>query len=298
MLESQLKSFHVENEIFSENVGEELERLISVSKPYFALKNIKMARNGYLVADLPVEMNDHHEVPSISLSEAGRHVAILGTMALANENPRKEKHYYLATDAVFERVHSDPISDEGCKGIAKVVSINKKEGVVHGRMYSKSNRLTYVAELRYTIIHNRIFERLFGDRRTETESLFVGNPYALRTPIQIKEKTEKYHTAVIERVEKNDCAGHFDNYPALPVARISGAMFDLSGNHYNLLRNSDQRFCIRRVEMHAESFIFAGEKVHISTLHKPDSSGRGTLIESYAKIDEACRAVETKCWFY
>jgi acyl-coenzyme A thioesterase PaaI-like protein len=298
MLESQWRSFRVDKAISSENAGEELRQYIAVRQPYYALSNITIARDGYLIADVPIEMKDHNEVPGISLSEAGRHVAILGTLALANENPRKEKHYYLATDAMFERTHPEAISEEGCKAIAKVVSLNRKEGVVHGRLYSKSNRLTYNAEVRYAVLHERIFERLFARYEMGTDSLFVGNPYALKTPLRIESHDNKQFTGVIDRVEKSDCAGHFHRFPALPVARIAGAMIDLSGRHYNRLRETDSLFCIRRVEMHAESFIFAGEKVHLNTHCKFGRRDQDTLIESFAHTGNTDNAVEMKSWFF
>ncbi|MFT3739757.1 MAG: hypothetical protein QM786_13450 [Breznakibacter sp.] len=281
-------------------VSTHLTKLIDVTEPYFALKNLTWEDDGYLKAEVQIEMTDHFEIPFLSLSEAGRHVAILGSLALAQDNPRKEKHYYLACDAVFDRVHSQAISSGKCYLRAKTLSIDKRAGIVHGQLFSDSGVLTYDAEVRYAIIHHEVFGRKFSSHFVDSEPRCTDNPYARKTPVRMEKQTSENHTGYIDSILRNDCAGHFNHYPALPVARISGAMFELSGDHYNILRNSDSNYCIRRVEMHAESFIFAGEKVKITTEHKEDLSGKGTLIEAHALINPEFdyKAVVTKCWFY
>jgi hypothetical protein len=138
----------------------DLQSLIAVTEPYFALSNTKITPKGFLTANFQVELKKHNEIPNISLSEAGRHLAILGSLALANSNTRKERHYYLATEAVFERVHALPVFSDTYKGIVKTYSIDKKGGEVIGQVLTENDEIIYEAVIRYVIIHERIFERL------------------------------------------------------------------------------------------------------------------------------------------
>ncbi len=277
----------------------ELTKLIEVTPPYFALKNIIIDKEGYITAGFQIEMTEHEEIPCISLSEVGRHIAILGSLAMAQENPVKEKHYYLACDAWFDRLHSLPIESKNCRIRAKVTDINRKGGTIHGQLFTEDGTLTYNSEVKYTTINYKIFERKFRSKFIKDNPKNKENPYTQKTLINFKNKTKETCTATIDAIEPKDCLGHFDNYPAMPVARISGAMFEASGIHYNLLRNSNEKYCIKRVEMHADSFIFAGENAKIKTTivnNSPDN----TIIEAHTYKNEEfnLKAVETKCWFY
>lgn len=277
----------------------ELTRLIEVTPPYYALRNLQFDAEGYLQANVDIEMTDHGEVPCLSLSETGRHVAILGSLALANENPVKEKHYYLACDAVFDRLHNNPVANETLTLRAKVVSINKREGFVQGQLLASNGELVYEAQVRYVIIHHIIFSRKFAKNLLAPDPHFNGNPYANATPLRTVSQNPECHIGYIDVIDRNDCVGHFINYPALPVARISGAMFALSGNHFKQLLGLNRHYSIRRVEMHAESFIFAGEQVKITTQVEIDTKVEGTLVEAYAYASSniESKAVVTKCWF-
>jgi hypothetical protein len=225
-------------------------------------------------------------------------MAILGSLAMANANPRKEKHFYLATDAIFERVNARPTSTNMCKGIVKADFLDKKQGVASGFLLSENNEIIYTAEIRYAIIHEVVFERLFRDKKVETNPIFLGNPYAFKTNFYTEHISENGCVASINVIKKEDCAGHFDNYPALPVARLGGVMTDLSGMHYNTIRKSDDKFCVRKAVIHAESFIFAGSSVKITTKVGASTTDKGTLIESYAQTNDKCNAAELKCWFF
>ncbi len=299
---SYFASKEVQNSVqptYVDKQEKELQSLIAVSGPYFALNNLKVSPKGFLTADFQVELKNHNEVPSISLSEAGRHLAILGSLALANSNPCKEKHYYLATDAVFERVHALPVISNTFKGSVKTYSINKKRGEVIGQVLSENGELLYNAEVSYAIIHERVFERLYKNKRVVTNNYFPGNPYTHPTRFYTERINKKECRALIAMVKKNDCVGHFANFPAFPVARIGGAMINLSGIQNNLIRGKTNNFCVRKIVLHAKALIFAGNKVEILTHFNKDNREKGTLIESVAYADNNhAPSVEASCWFY
>ncbi len=69
---------------------------ICVSPPYFAFKKIYKYEN-ILIAKISPEQPINDEIVAISIGEAGRHMAILGTCICAVN--QKEKFYYLVKDA-------------------------------------------------------------------------------------------------------------------------------------------------------------------------------------------------------
>jgi hypothetical protein len=278
----------------------DLRELIDVTEPYFALLGLGYDGDAGVSAEFIIEHKDHFETPLLSLSEAGRHTAILGSLALANVNPCKEKHYYLACDAVFDRVHDKLVVADKCKLEAKVISIDKRKGVVECKLYSNEGVLTYEAEVCYAIIHHATFNRKFKHHYVETNYSPSLNPYTHRTTMQMGVSNYKSCVASIDLINVDDCAGHFNNFPALPVARISGAMFEVSGIHYNLIRGLDKDYCIKRVEMHSEAFIFAGNSVKIATHKSLCANREGLVIEANATVspDFDSNAVTTRCWFY
>ena len=69
----------------------EILKKICVSPPYFAFKKIYRYEN-ILIAHITPEQPMNDEIGYISIGEAGRHMAILGTCVCTfNQN---EKHYY------------------------------------------------------------------------------------------------------------------------------------------------------------------------------------------------------------
>ena len=275
--------------------GNELSKLIAITAPYYALNNVNINDHGALTADFPIELVNHNETRGISLSEAGRHMTILGSLALAYRNTSKEKHYYQATDAVFERLHDQPINADFCQGIVTVEKMKKKEGVVYGRLIC-ADIVLYEMEIRYTILHEKIFKRLFSANSEDFSTPMLGNPFAFQTRFFTELISRKSCMASIGMVRREDCMGHFDGYPALPVARIGGAMVDMSGFHYNAIRNTNFDFCIRSAELHAENFIFAGDSVSIET--KVGKNKNENEICSVAHSNSNQNAVKMNCRFF
>ena len=157
------------NEVSKSKV-EQLRKLISVTEPYYALSNLQIS-DDVLTANMPMELTNHHEYKCMSIAEVGRHMAILGSLAMANANPRKERHYYLATDAYLEKKESEVNAEDGMfLGKVYVDSINKRVGVVNGELYTPKGELHYSIKVQYSILHQTIFDRMFGAGKQQTHS--------------------------------------------------------------------------------------------------------------------------------
>jgi 3-hydroxymyristoyl/3-hydroxydecanoyl-(acyl carrier protein) dehydratase len=124
------------------------------------------------------------------------------------------------------------------------------------------------------------------------------NPYTLQTRFYTEHLDINECRASIPMVRKVDCLGHFNHFPALPVARIAEAMIDLSGIQYNLIRGQTNNYCVRKTTLNAKSLIFAGEKVELKTYHIKDNKEDGIQIKSVAQTSSHSSAVEMNFWFY
>ena len=77
---------------------------ICVRPPYFALRGLRSPEPGVCVAWVEPEQPLGAEAGPIAGAEAGRHLAILGSAAIASRSPDGDQRYYLARAAHFERV--------------------------------------------------------------------------------------------------------------------------------------------------------------------------------------------------
>src|SRR5688572_30011137 len=81
----------------------DVHSLICVRPPYFAPEDVRANSTG-VEAKGRVQQDPGRGPGPISGAEAGRHLAILGSCALARVNPQVERHYYLASAAELERL--------------------------------------------------------------------------------------------------------------------------------------------------------------------------------------------------
>ena len=275
----------------------ELYQLIEVSEPYYALRNVNMVDNN-LVADIPLELTSHPEPFGMSLGEAGRHMAILGSLALAKINPAKKKHFYLATDACFERLHSKPGGAGMYKGIISKYSIQKRTGEVEGILVSPFNEVLYKASVKYSVIDTVLFQRMFSKQMQNTEKIPYDNPYRNEPKLFGTKLGLKISTATSGIIEKRNCAGHFDNFPAIPIARLGGSLIKLSGLHFNYVHSREEEYCPKKAIIHASTFIFAGTKIDFNSKVISDEGENGIYIHAMANTTKCNNAVEMKLWYY
>ncbi len=112
---------------------------ISVTPPYYALNEV-VEMDEYIVATVPRQLNDFEEKLPITIPEVGRHMAIMGCLALSKANQLKEKHYYLATEAVITRNSIRETNNPFLKGRVKVQAIDKKNGWVVGELFDADHQ--------------------------------------------------------------------------------------------------------------------------------------------------------------
>jgi len=295
--ESYNQTISLSNKIFNA-IDVELLNNISVTTPYFALTDIKEL-DEYIYASIEVELNDPEEKMPISTPEVGRHLAILGSLALSKANPLKEKHYYLATEAIIVRMSEHESKKSTLKGRATVKGLDRKNGVVSTELYDAEHYLIFKAEIKYTILHYRLFERMFASNRVELSCNPEINPYTENTAFTELELGMKNCFASIGEVLPEHCVGHFINYPALPVARIGAAMGKLAAAHFKYA-NPGIKGCytVESTEIKATRLVFIGEKVHFVSEIADPNPGKGMILKVITYNDKQEEVASSVSHFY
>ena len=252
----------------------ELRNKICVTKPYFALNNIKNIEDTIFRATVTIENINSEEQTFISAAEAGRHLAILGLTALASENQKLEKHYYLATQALLIRgENSEKIfhfNDRERKLLileAEVIllDLDKKIGKVKAKIFTEDDELIFSINVTYKIMKEDLFQKIFQSNYIEINSPEGENPYTKNCKID----NVSYNNTILQGdlglVSASQCLGHFQNYPALPVAILCSAMSDFAAMHLFRLIKSIEKYSVFRADMTAYRLAFAGEFIQLNS---------------------------------
>lgn len=248
-----------------------IEDKICVRKPYYALQNLQV-NNGFASAEVFIENLNSPESTLISISESGRHLAILGSCALAGVNEMDEMFYYLANKAYVLSNPSISILKEERQATklfleAKVESLDlkRKKGSVKTKIKDANGIELFTADVDYIVMKKLLFQKINSESYTETINTEI-NPYVKNTPLKSIELNDQICTAVIGEVLAEQCVGHFTNYPALPVAILSESIFELAGIHLReILKDNKVKYKANIGDLFADSLAFVGDFVSLKS---------------------------------
>jgi len=142
--------------------SEEIFKLIDVCEPYYALKDLAIAQDGSISAKVPIQQDLYYEPLPISSSEAGRHLAVLGSCACALSNPDKFKHYYLAASANATRKDFDFTRDEPeyFLGHARCIKVDSRSAQAITSLQYPDGTIFSEIVINYHVLDYRVFERI------------------------------------------------------------------------------------------------------------------------------------------
>ncbi len=242
---------------------------ICVSEPYFAMNELIYSDHKIVQASFIIENIGFPESFSLSSGEAGRHLAILGSCALALINPDPEKHYYLAVEAVggnsnvAKAVHRC-LDRKNKKFIvqSKAISLDlrKKSGQAEAKIFNAHGLEVSSLIITYKVFRNDLFKRLFKRFYIENAMNMAANPYTDNYPLKDVVYSNNVLTGKTGIIRPEQCAGHFDEYPALPVAMLCSLLFEMAGRHYmHKVNRNDVKYCVDRILLTANRLASAGE---------------------------------------
>lgn len=275
---------------------DELFSRIDVTPPYFALRDVKRTETGHIVATAPVEQPLGFEDGPLSGAEAGRHLAICGSIAAAWANPKAGKFHYLATDAEIRRAKgASPSSIDHILLSAHASAIDKR--TMHAIVTAADPAGKPVCSLScyYAVVKHDVMRTLFADHAVEAAPA-VHNPYIELIEPDRVDIAGGHIEIGLGPVDAAQCAGHFDGLPAMPVAYLMANVTEGGGRLLSRqYANPDLKFTVLEGSVRADGLAFAGEDVVLRGEHQGNRYGMDWLyLEAFADDTKRVGAVHLK----
>ncbi len=234
---------------------------ICVSPPYFAFKKIYRYKN-ILIAQITPEQPIDDEIVTMSIGEAGRHMAILGTCACALD--QEEKYYYLVKDAkiTLETRNISSLCNKSNLYIAVETGyVDKKIATTNGILFNDKKNAIYHLNCSYNKIKTAIFNKLFAKYRSDTIET-KNNPYKEPILFDDVEAGDNKLFSIMPEISKERCVGHFREYPILPTAFVIYNLLSHAGN-FLLKRTNKKRYYISEVHLSLFELLYLSSKKEI-----------------------------------
>jgi 3-hydroxymyristoyl/3-hydroxydecanoyl-(acyl carrier protein) dehydratase len=284
--------------------------LIEVRAPYCALRDVQIARPGRVSASVLVEQAVDLELGDIAAAEAGRHMAILGSVACASEHrDRMRRLYYLAERAVLSspEVLPMPVASAPLQLEAECLQSTQRQARANCEIRRADGIALFGLGVTYKLVPEKIFQRLFGGYRVDmrgagrTDSPVTErvrqqrrNPFRQRLELTTIALDAKRIRAELPNIPAEACAGHFPLYPAVPVAVLMEAFSNAGGALLRKYRAAGAlRYRVRAADILASKLVFAGQSIVIEGEVLAEVSALGVQMQMRASSsdgDEVSRA--------
>lgn len=264
----------------------ELGNLIMVEAPYNILQELTPMEYGGVRAKVWNEYLHPDEGGPIGGAECGRHLAILGSIALAASFNHKKRHYYLAIHAVLNR--KTDLTDEipHFNLYAIPVMADKRKGKIYGEILGAHNELLYTAEVEYMIMSPAVFTKFYGKNKLETKVETIDEPYRNRRHLSNWVVEGDRARADFGTIAAAECEGHFRDYPALPVALVGNLFGELGFRLFRENLPGYRKIISPYTSIRAYRLAFAGEFVHFVGRISKRLSSNTILVTAEAKVDD------------
>lgn len=254
---------------------------ICVSPPYFRFHKIYKYEN-ILIAQIKPEQPINNEIASISIGEAGRHIAILGTCICAID--QGDKNYYLVKDARTKLMSQDlgSLCNKHNDLYIAIESryIDNKIANAYGVLFNSNKEIIYQLEASYNKVKVATFAKLFKEHNNNFVST-NDSPYKERILFDNKRVSDNGLTISFPKIGVERCAGHFNNYPILPTAFIIYNIISHVGN-FLLEKSNNKRYYVSEVKLSLFELLFLSSKKEVEVSYrKKDNSN---AYEVYCKI--------------
>ena len=239
----------------------DLLRRICVRPPYFALSSLRF-NDGILSATAVAERAASLEVGPMQACDISRHAAICGLSAVALGMEDDDRRFYLAQDATYTGFENTAPYGSVVSFEAAVVEQNKRQATAEITV-TADGRLLAQLSVTYTLMNEGSFRRLFRSKHVPT---FSGLHFDRMPdpPVGVFSTEANKTTLMLERVPVEACAGHFEQFPAMPVAVLMGQLGLVAGLEYGA------PYWVEAATMSAGEFCWAGETARFEVTSLPE----------------------------
>lgn len=226
---------------------------IGVQPPYFALRDLALeGRRFHATAE--AESPPYLERGPMPAAEQGRHAAIAGLCHVASAQKDTHRRYYLARKALCRYTPNHFPYGTPVRFTSEILDLEKRSCRVSVKATAGGEDLA-AFEIDYTILTEAAFARLFRHRACPTPA--APNPYGALIASDLDRAGDRVEQ-VVDEIPVSACLGHFEGYPAMPVAVLMGQLSYLAGR---LFGDPPQSYRVVRGEVSASDLAWAGERV-------------------------------------
>lgn len=235
----------------------EMAARICVRPPYFALSEVSLA-GLELHATAVAESPAFSEACAMPAAELGRHAAIVGLTLAACHQTDDRRRYYLARRADCSYTANEAPYGAPVRFTGRLVDLDKRStrsvvaATVGGEPLASF-------EITYTVLTEPAFERLFRVYRRVTPA--APSPYGALLTTAWECLDAQSAQQIVPQLPVEACVGHFDGYPALPVAVLMGQLSYLAGRLHGV------PYRVVRGEVEASDLVWAGERALFLAFH-------------------------------
>ena len=251
---------------------------ICVRPPYFALNDLHFDA-GIFSATAVAERAASLEVGPMQACDISRHAAICGLSAVALGMEDDDRRFYLAQDATYQGFENSAQYGSTVSFQAIVLEQNKRQASAEITVTCGGEPLARLT-VKYTLMNEGAFRRLFRSKHVPS---FVGLTHDRMPdpPMGTFSTDANKTTLVLDRVPVDACAGHFEGFPAMPVAVLMGQLGLVAGRDYQV------PYWVEVATMSAGEFCWAGETARFEVNALPERGCyAGTAFASETSISE------------
>ncbi len=230
---------------------------ICVRPPYFALAHLQFQDQVFrAVASSSIRRGQEYgPMPGAELS---RHAAIAGLCAAALAQPDDQRRYYLAQEAQYVGAMNRAPEGTKVQFTAELTELDKRSARASIFAEADGQPLAQV-EVAYTVLTDNAFSRLFRTRHQPSFHSAVSTELS-PLPIGTVRTEGKRLIREVDQIPVEACAGHFEGYPAMPVAILMGQLAELAGQAFG------GNFHIAKASVQATDFCWAGESARFEVM--------------------------------
>lgn len=192
----------------------------------------------------------------MSSAEISRHAAIAGLCVAALAQHDDDRRFYLAQRAEYSSVPNPAPCGSRVQFDARLEALNKRGARSTVRVGAAGKPLAQVI-VDYTILTDYAFKRLFRSRHQPTRPQTAMDS-RLPGTLSVDNTRALYELTALPEAA---CAGHFHDYPALPVALLMGQLGTTAAH----LMAAEKWRGLRAV-VNATDLCWAGERVRFEAV--------------------------------
>ncbi len=244
---------------------------ISVARPYFDLGDLEEVGDGIVNATIPAAPATAPEAGAIEAAQVARHLAILGSCAVALSRDDDTRHHYLATRAHYTRMANAPTAVDGPLRAQAIGSwVDRRTARALVTLGTADDQALNLLDVEYTVLAPRMFARL--NPPIDLDAIAAAEGDVAEPVVEHRVGGVRVDTGPIPA---EMCAGHFPDYPAAPVAIVMGRLCQAAGlamiDHLGL---DDHRYRIEEGHVEATGLARAGQHLVLDASYvKPVRGG-------------------------